>query len=685
MAWVLRRRTTTMTRMMTSWNSLAGDPALARLKELSRRVANLASDADLAPSGFPTLEDPDWLDRVLYRTSSLFTVIVIGQVSSGKSSFINSLIGRKLLIPSDRPTDGVVSVLLPAAMGEPEFAEKVRSDGIIEHFPTLDEAKQFLRQQDTSAEQQLDCREVRFHLHEPWLRHLRIINTPGLGDRLQAFEQVALQYLHEDESDLVVWTFFPDTAGNDAEVGLFADALARRRKAVVGVVTRCLEGKEDDYTYDPNEDPALVGDRGVVQWLQRNLGNYLREIVLYDSHVSRRLVERMRENPDLQSDDTFIAQLRRSGYLRFHDVLTSLLGTEREHIEDARVASVLMRCSGHAKSMANVAKVVEQEFLRRAEAEKDGIAAWQKVEKEVIGPARIRFKDEVRKLSKERARELVAIMGNSAADAIEENFGLVGTLGRSLVSWTGICDSAADALNKCIAESVEAAVSNARFYERLDKAMEQLTKEHLLALQNDLQSAWKHGALGSASSLSIDTGRPAGGAGDVFSDALSGALKGVVSALLKSLAKNLEKRAVSTATREVTGQATKQAGKELAEQVAKKGAGTVAARIASIVTLVLVPFDIAKLVKDFKKGRQNLASTVRARYAADCPTYEACIFDGLWSKADEVLSTVLLDARSSLDKRRRTRAEHLSNAQTAASTGLALTDLATRLMERAGG
>ena len=669
----------------TSWESLRGDPALARLKALSERTAELASEAELDAASFPTLADLDWLDRVLRRTSSSFTVIVIGQVSSGKSSFINSLLGRKLLLPSDRPTDGVVSVLLPAASGEPEFAEKVLSTGAIERFPTLDDAMRFLRQQDTLATHQLGCREVRLHLHDPWLRHLRIINTPGLGDRLQAFEQVALQYLHEDESDLVVWAFFPDTAGNEAEIGLFADALARRRGAVVGVVTRCLEGKEDDATYDPNTDPSLVGDRGVVPWLQHNLGRYLREIVLYDSHASRRLVHRMRANPELQTDEAFVARLRRSGYPRFQDVLTALLGGERERVEEARVASVLRRCGGHARGMANVAEAAEQVFLGRGAAEKDQIAAWQKVEKEVIGPARSRFKDEVRKLAQERSKELVTVMGNSAADAIEENFGLMGTLGRSLVSWTGICDSAADALNKRIAEAVEAAVSNAMFYERLDKAIQQLAKEHLLALQSDLQRAWEQSGVGSAESVSVDPGRPAGGAGDVLGDALSGALKGVMSALLKSLAKNLEKRAAAAAAKEAAGQATKQAGKEAAKQVAQKGAGAAAARVAGIVTLVLVPFDIAKLVKDFKKGRQNLAGAVRARYAADRPTYDARIFDGLWSNADEALSAVLKDARAGLDQRRGAHAKHLASAQTAANTRGALTDLAARLSERAGG
>lgn len=671
----------------SNWEALKDDPSLIQLKNLSGQVVELARAAKVDIGRYPTLADLDWLDRVLQRTSSMFTIIVIGQVSAGKSSFINSLLGYKLFLPSDRPTDGVVSVLLAARPGEPEYAEKVLVTGQIERFATMEEAKKFLRQQDTAVEQQLYCQEVRLHLQEPWLRYLRIVNTPGLGDRLQAFEKATLQYLHKDESDLVVWTFFPEGAANSAEVSFFGDALSRRRGAVIGVVTRCLEGKDDDKTYDPNDDPSLVGGTGVGPWLRKNLSQYLQEVIFYDSHVARRLVHRMRDKPDLQTDADFLAQLERCGYAKFQRALTSRLGMDRERVQEARVASVLKRCGGHAASVAAAAEAAKNAFLQQAETEKEQIEAWQKVEHDVIGPSRSRFKDEVRALAQDRSKELVTLMGNSAADAIEDNFGLLDTLGRSLVSWTDCCDSAADALNKKIGDAVDDAINRAQFYERLGKAMQLLIKEHLLGLEKDLKQAWQHGTDdGSATEIPIDAGRPAGGAGDVLGEALSGAFKGVISALLKSLVNNLEGLATGAATKEAAGQATKQAaktaGEAAAKQTAQKGAVAAAARIAGIITLVLVPFDISKLVKDFKKGRQNLAEIVRTRYQADRPTYDSRIFDALWQKGDEVLSTVLREARASLDERKGTRARYLESAQRSAGACQTLKDLATRLEER---
>lgn len=672
------------------WDKLRCDPALSRLRDLSTEGAALAQTAKLDLGRFPALSDPDWLDRVLHRTSSTFTIIVIGQVSSGKSSFINSLFGRKLLLPSDKPTDGVVSVLLPAEPGVPEYAEKVFKNGTVERFDTLDCATTFLRQQDTPIDQQMACREVRLYLHDPWLRHLRIVNTPGLGDRLQAFGETTQHYLHEDESDLVVWTFFPEAAANSDEIGIFAQALARRRNDVLGVVTRCLEGKEDDRHYDPEQDPSLAGGTGVRQWLTMNLGQYLREVIFYDSHVSRRLVQQMRSEPQLQSDAAFITALERTGYAKFQRTLTSILGADRNQVHRARATSVLKRCSGHARNMAAAAEAAEQVFLQQANAEHEQVQAWQRVENEIIGPLRLRFKDQVRELAMERSKELATIMGNSAVDAIEENFGLLGTLGRSMISWTGMCDSASDALNKRISDAVDAAIARAHFYERLNEAMQRLTKEQLLALECDLCRAleFQQDNKGGVK-MQIDPGRPAGRAGDVMGNAISGALKGVVTAILKSLASKLEERAALEAAKEMAGQAAKRAatkaGQAAAKQAAQKGAGAATARAAGIVTLVLIPFDIAKLVKDFNKGRESLAETVRIRYQTDRPTYDLRVFDTLWPLADDALSSVLEDARAALDERQGAKKQYMQSAQRASTLRRSLIEMADQFVERANG
>jgi hypothetical protein len=253
-----------------------------------------------------------------------------------------------------------------------------------------------------------------------------------------------------------------------------------------------------------------------------------------------------------------------------------------------------------------------------------------------------------------------------------------------------MCDSAGDALNARIGKAVDAAIDRAEFYKRLSDAMQRLTKEHLLALQRDLRRAWDFKQQPGASvKMPIDPGRPAGGSGDVLGNALSGAFKGVVSAILKSVASNLEKGAATAAAKELGGQAAKQAAKKAgqaaAKQAAQKGAGAAAAKVAGIVTLVLVPFDVAKLVKDFKKGRESLVETVRSRYQADRPIYDARVFDSVWPLADDALSAVLVDARAGLDESQGAKKQLLQSAQRGATLSQSLKDLAGEFMERANG
>ena len=208
----------------TTWERIRDSPALDELRHLSDRVASMVADVPLPPERYPVLDDVDWLPRVLNRVSSTFTTVVIGQVSSGKSSFINSLLGRRLLISSDRPTDGVISVLLPlqaqeqAQEGE-EYAELIDRRGRSRRL-ALPAGVRFLSQQETSRREQESVAEVRLHLGDPLLHRLRLVGTPGFGDRLESYEQVVLRYLRLEESDLVVWTFAPDAAANEDEMGI---------------------------------------------------------------------------------------------------------------------------------------------------------------------------------------------------------------------------------------------------------------------------------------------------------------------------------------------------------------------------------------------------------------------------------------------------------------------------------
>ncbi|WP_432973487.1 hypothetical protein [Dactylosporangium sp. CA-233914] len=83
--------------LMWTWDELSASPEVDRLAVVTARVGDLAAAANLDMAGRTVLTDAGFVDRLRSRIGATATLTVIGQVSVGKSSFVNSLFGRHLL------------------------------------------------------------------------------------------------------------------------------------------------------------------------------------------------------------------------------------------------------------------------------------------------------------------------------------------------------------------------------------------------------------------------------------------------------------------------------------------------------------------------------------------------------------------------------------------------------------
>ncbi|MFK4222270.1 dynamin family protein [Streptomyces sp. NPDC019890] len=651
------------------WADLQRDQGLVRLGRLTDTARALVADAGIEPPAHAQLLDSDWLRRVTDRVSATLSVFVIGQVSSGKSSLINSLLGRRLLISDPDPTDGVIAVLNWLGESETEeYAERVWSDGRITRFTSVGEAVQFLRQEDVRVARQLACREVRFYLREPILRRLRLISTPGLGDRLQPFEDVTLRYLREDESDLVLWTFFPESAGNVDEIRVFAQELASRKGSVLGVLTRSLEDHEDDPAYDPHTDPEMAA---VVGALHESLAAYLSGVVLYDSDHAHRLTERKRDDPALAHDTAFAGEVERCGHAALWRALEDLVGPDGEKVERARVSLLLRRCAGHAGGVADDVEAVKEELLRRAADRQKHVDDWTQRELKVVEPARTLLRDELQTVAAAQGDELARVLGHAAADAVLQNFKLIETLARSAVAWVSDVDSAAERLNHHIDAATERAVGRIRFWERTDARGQVVVDERLRVLRQELHEELAPAVL-PADRTEVDPllfyGSPGASAQGNVTNTGSG----------------MAKLGLEVGASMVAGMAAKTAAKAAAEEAAKAGGVTAAKGAASVLSIVMAGFDVKKLIEDFGEGREQLAETVRSRLDTQRPAFAALIFDRLWASAQKQLNTLLAPKRESLMPCTAAAVAWNTAAEEANHLQDELTALASRFTERAG-
>ncbi|HQY30872.1 MAG TPA: dynamin family protein, partial [Thermomicrobiales bacterium] len=72
-------------------------------------------------------EDTDALDTAAEQLTSLFLLVVVGEFNSGKSAFLNALIGERVMPEGVTPTTAVINLL---QYGEIQ-TERMLPDGIV--------------------------------------------------------------------------------------------------------------------------------------------------------------------------------------------------------------------------------------------------------------------------------------------------------------------------------------------------------------------------------------------------------------------------------------------------------------------------------------------------------------------------------------------------------------------------
>ncbi len=190
------------------------DGPLAALRESEVRLLTDIAET-LSEMGDQTQEDRQRLQDVAYDLRDLFFLVaVIGEFNSGKSSFVNALLGDKLLPMGITPTTEQIELI---RYGETaNYKPKLREDGIREWMHP-----------NTGAP------------------GVAIVDTPGTGSVFQKHETTAKEFLHR--SDLVVFLISAKRAFAETE-RLYLELAQRYGKKIILVVNQIdlLEAKEQD-------------------------------------------------------------------------------------------------------------------------------------------------------------------------------------------------------------------------------------------------------------------------------------------------------------------------------------------------------------------------------------------------------------------------------------------------------
>ena len=154
------------------------DALLAELRDtLERLLATFGQfGADIDPVDQRTIRE------TLERLDELFLIVVAGEFNSGKSSFLNALLGEQLLPEGVTPTTDAITLL---SYGD-EVSSELQSSGVrLTNFPA------------------------------PVLRQLTIVDTPGTNAVIRRHEQLTREFI--PRADLVLFTTSADRPFTESE------------------------------------------------------------------------------------------------------------------------------------------------------------------------------------------------------------------------------------------------------------------------------------------------------------------------------------------------------------------------------------------------------------------------------------------------------------------------------------
>lgn len=153
-------------------------------------------------------EDRRRVDELLETLEDLFTIVIVGEFNSGKSSLINALFGVKLRVEGPIPVDDRISVL---RYGDPPVAKQISNFIVEQSYPV------------------------------EFLRNITLVDTPGTNSIVQRHQEITEDFI--PRADLVLFVTSIDRPLSESE-RKFLDYIREWGKKVVFVLNK-IDTKEE--------------------------------------------------------------------------------------------------------------------------------------------------------------------------------------------------------------------------------------------------------------------------------------------------------------------------------------------------------------------------------------------------------------------------------------------------------
>ncbi|MDD3324346.1 MAG: dynamin family protein [Sulfurospirillaceae bacterium] len=277
----------------------------------------------------PSLELKEALNRLKMRAEEPMKVAIVGQFSSGKSTFLNALLAQKILPTGITPVTSKVNYIRYAD----EIKIRIRYKDGRDEYRDISSINRFTDQRGEVE----DIAYLTLYAPLEMLKDIVFVDTPGLNSQVQTDTQTTKTVLQE--VDGIIWLSLMDNAGKLSEVEALKDYLgAYQNKSL------CVLNQKDRFTDEQIES--------AMHYVKGALGEFFSDIVAISASQA------------LESRSHDKMQLAKSQTKSFLKQLEEKMGLSPEKVDDALLCEAIYE---HKQKMKDILQQDLSENIRLLE------------------------------------------------------------------------------------------------------------------------------------------------------------------------------------------------------------------------------------------------------------------------------------------------------------------------------
>ena len=267
-----------------------------------------------------------------------FNLVVVGEFSRGKSTFVNALLGRRMLPVSKSPTTAVISKIIygetseyivhyksgeSKTISESEFNDiKAQSEGDVLSLDGLkDKLKSLVKHQEKLDD--IDFVEIRYPL--PLCRNnVEVVDTPGTNDLNAGRVDITYNYLKK--ADAAILVLMATQALTKSEMEFLREQIIGNQVTDIFIV---INGKDQCKTEDEQER--------VIKYVSDNLAAVVpHDLKVFLVSSKQALTWRRKENGEKlpMSATKFLPKsVEQTGFPPFEETIGKFLDDERGRVK----------------------------------------------------------------------------------------------------------------------------------------------------------------------------------------------------------------------------------------------------------------------------------------------------------------------------------------------------------------